>query len=182
MITTATTTVTTTGTTTTATTVTDTVFAGFSGTPVTGLSPLYVDFTDSSTGSVASWDWDFGDGSQSKLQKPPQHKYSVPGRYTVSLTVTGTGGDTNVKKLENYITVTDLSTTIRTTAPVTSSGSTGATPTTTTVISRQPTPVVPTGRAGEMEVIYFIITGIIATIVVVAVILYKGAGARRDKM
>jgi PKD repeat protein len=181
--TTATTTVTTTGTTTTATTVTDTVFAGFSGTPVTGLSPLYVDFTDSSTGSLASWYWDFGDGSQSKLEKPPQHKYSVPGTYTVSLTVTGTGGDTNVKKLENYITVTDLSTTTRTTAPVTSSGSTGATPTSATnpPNSGRPIPVVPTGQTGEMEVIYFMITGIIATIVVVAVILYKGAGTRRDE-
>jgi PKD repeat protein len=182
--TTATTTVATTGTTTTATTNTDNVFAGFSGTPVTGPSPLYVDFTDSSTGALATWYWDFGDGSQSKLQKPPQHKYSVPGTYTVSLTVTGTGGDTSVKNLENYITVTDLSTTTRTTAPVTSRVSTGATPVTTTTISRQPTPVVPTGQSGEREVIYFIITGIAATIIVVGAILYKGAGTgkrRNDK-
>ena len=107
--------------------------------------------------------------------------HSVPGTYTVSLTVTGTGGDTNVKKLENYITVTDLSTTTRTTAPVTSR-STGTTPVPTTTISRQPTPVVPTGQSGEMEAVYFIITGIVATIVVVAVILYKGAGTRQDKM
>jgi PKD repeat protein len=175
-------TATTTGTTipTTATTVT----AGFSGTPVTGTSPLYVDFIDSSTGPLATWYWDFGDGSQSKLQKPPQHKYSVPGTYTVSLSVTGTGGDTNVKKVENYITVTDLSTTVptRTTAPVTSRGDTGAIPATNPPNPGQPKPSVPAGQAGEMEVLYFIITGIIATIVVVAVILYKGAGTgkRRD--
>jgi len=183
--------VTVTGTVTTQTTtlaVDNTVTTGFSGTPVTGTSPLNVVFTDSSTGSPSSWYWDFGDGTQSTVENP-SHTYTVPGTYTVSLTATGSGG-TKVRKLTNYITVTNLSTPVSTLTPlpVTSNGYPGAVQTAAAhpMISLQPTPVTPrapTDQAGELEVIYFIIIGIIATIAVVAVILYKGAGTgnRLDK-
>ncbi len=46
-------------------------------------------FTDQSTiisGSVASWQWDFGD-SQTSAQQNPSHSYSAEGAYTVTLTV-----------------------------------------------------------------------------------------------
>ena len=35
----------------------------FSANPTRGPAPLTVSFTDQSTGSITSWEWDFGDGS-----------------------------------------------------------------------------------------------------------------------
>lgn len=46
-----------------------------------------IDFTDASTGSIASWSWDFGDLSYSSLQNPT-HLYASAGMYYVCLTVT----------------------------------------------------------------------------------------------
>ena len=68
---------------------------GFSGTPTSGLAPLTVDFTDASTGNITGWSWSFGDGGTSTLQHP-DHLYSTPGLYTVTLTVTGPGGSDTV--------------------------------------------------------------------------------------
>ena len=65
--------------------------AMFNAAPATGPAPHTVFFTDASTGSFASWVWDFGDGSSSTLQNP-SHTYSAPGTYSVSLTVQGEGG------------------------------------------------------------------------------------------
>ena len=71
--------------------------ASFSANPTSGNAPLSVNFTDESTGSITSWEWDFGDGSTSTMQNP-SHTYAEPGTYTVSLTVTGPGGlDTETK-------------------------------------------------------------------------------------
>ncbi len=71
--------------------------AAFSGTPLSGLAPLEVTFTDESTNSPTSWSWDFGDGNTSTVQNPA-HTYSVPGTYTVSLEATnGDGSDTETK-------------------------------------------------------------------------------------
>jgi PKD repeat protein len=61
--------------------------ANFSGTPLTGTAPLLVQFTDLSVNSPLSWAWDFGDGGTSTEQHP-EHEYTAPGSYTVSLTVT----------------------------------------------------------------------------------------------
>lgn len=52
-----------------------------------------IQFTDASTGEIASRLWDFGDGTTSTAQNPTK-TYSVAGTYTVSLTVTGTNGST----------------------------------------------------------------------------------------
>lgn len=62
--------------------------------PVTGGEPevLDVQFTDTSTGSPTSWDWDFGDGSPHGTEQNPLHVYATRGPYTVVLTVTGPGG------------------------------------------------------------------------------------------
>lgn len=75
--------------------------ANFSGATRSGITPLEVSFTDSSTGVVTGWSWDFGDGGTSPEQDP-FHTYVDEGDFTVILTVTGPDGqDTEVK--ENYI-------------------------------------------------------------------------------
>ena len=69
--------------------------ANFTATPRTGNTGLAVAFTDLSTtvtgGSIVSWRWNFGDGSESD-EPNPIHTYLTPGDFTVSLTVTSSGG------------------------------------------------------------------------------------------
>jgi PKD repeat protein len=63
-----------------------------------GSAPLAVTFTDQSTGTPTSWTWNFGDGTQDNTQSPPNHTYTTPGIYTVSLKVSKTGStDTETK-------------------------------------------------------------------------------------
>ncbi len=77
--------------------------AGFSANATSGTAPTSIGFTDTSTGNINSWAWDFGDGTTSTTQNST-HTYSAPGVYTVSLTVTGAGGsDTSTKN--NLITI-----------------------------------------------------------------------------
>ena len=71
--------------------------ANFSATPTSGIAPITVSYTDTSTGNIASRLWSFGDGSTSTTQNPT-HTYSVAGIYTVSLKVTGTGGSNTITK------------------------------------------------------------------------------------
>jgi PKD repeat protein len=61
-----------------------------------------VSFTDSSTGSITSYAWTFGDGGTSSAVNP-SHTYTSAGTYTVSLTVTGPGGSNTLTRT-NYIT------------------------------------------------------------------------------
>ena len=76
--------------------------AAFSGTPLTGEGPLTVTFTDASTGTPATWAWDFGDGGTSALQNPT-HTFN-PGTWTVALTVTNAVG-TNTLTKTDYVDV-----------------------------------------------------------------------------
>lgn len=69
----------------------------------TGLAPFTVSFTDQSTGDITAWQWDFGDSTTSSLQNP-QHTYTTPGVFTVTLSVTGPAGNMSIVK-ENYIQV-----------------------------------------------------------------------------
>ena len=77
--------------------------AAFSGTPVSGIAPLTVQFTDSSSNTPTSWAWTFGDGGTSTL-KSPQHTYTTTGFYTVMLKVTNAQGSSQVIK-RNYVKV-----------------------------------------------------------------------------
>ena len=77
--------------------------AEFTGTPLSGTTPLSVVFTDLSSSSPTSWAWDFGDGGTDTVQNPT-HIYTAAGTYTVILTATnaiGSGQKTRVA----YITV-----------------------------------------------------------------------------
>ncbi len=78
--------------------------ADFSGDPVTGPAPLSVQFTDTSTGVITGYQWDFGDGYNS-TDSDPFHIFNYPGSYTVSLTVSNDGGS-NTRTLTDYINVT----------------------------------------------------------------------------
>jgi len=71
--------------------------ANFSASPLTGLEPLTVNFTNTST-NAASYLWHFGDGNITTLPNPT-HVYNA-GTYNVSLTA-----NTNIKLMNNYITV-----------------------------------------------------------------------------
>ena len=77
--------------------ITVTGMADFSAAPRWGRPPLTVTFTNQSSGNYTSSEWDFGDGVTSTLTNPT-HIYTVDGTFTVTLTVTGPGGeDTEVK-------------------------------------------------------------------------------------
>ena len=78
--------------------------ANFAGTPTSGAAPLAVAFTDSSTGSPASWSWNFGDGITSTV-KNPSHTYTSAGTYTVALNATNSAGSNTITRT-GYITVT----------------------------------------------------------------------------
>lgn len=76
----------------------------FGGTPLEGVAPLLVTFTDQSTCTLPSgWLWDFGDGETSTDQNPT-HLYDHHGTYSVSLTVTGAAGSRSTMK-EDYVKV-----------------------------------------------------------------------------
>ena len=51
-------------------------------------------FTDTSTATVTSWMWDFGDGGTS-AQQNPVHDFPAPGDYEVCLSVVNACGDTS---------------------------------------------------------------------------------------
>jgi PKD repeat protein len=56
----------------------------------------FVDRSDDPDGTVASWSWDFGDGSTS-TERNPSHTYAAAGRYTVLLVITDDVGAADTK-------------------------------------------------------------------------------------
>jgi PGF-pre-PGF domain-containing protein len=59
-----------------------------------GNIPLTIQFTDTSTGFPASWNWNFGDGTSSTEQNP-MHTYFSAGTYNVTLVVSSADGSTS---------------------------------------------------------------------------------------
>ena len=83
--------------------------AGFSANKTNGVVSLNVSFTNTSTGVIWGYHWDFGDGNTSTARNPG-HSYTT-GVYTVQLIVNGPGGVTTNTK-PNYITVLPVRSTI----------------------------------------------------------------------
>jgi len=79
--------------------------ANFTANVTSGKAPLTVEFTDISTGSPMSRQWDFNnDGIVDSTEQNPIYTYAAAGTYTVNLTVTGPGGSDFEVKTE-YINV-----------------------------------------------------------------------------
>lgn len=66
--------------------------ASFSCSPTSGRPPLTVSCYDQSSGEITSWYWDWGDGTTSS-ERNPSHTYTRSGRYQITLTVRGPGGN-----------------------------------------------------------------------------------------
>jgi PKD repeat protein len=80
--------------------------SGFTADVTTGIVPLTVKFTDTSTGTgISAWKWDFNnDGTVDSTVKNPGYTFSTPGSYTVNLSVTGlAGSDGEIKT--NFVNV-----------------------------------------------------------------------------
>ncbi len=80
----------------------------FTGTPLTGCFPLLVQFSDQSvpgSGTISTWEWDFGDGNVSTVQNP-QHTYTAGGSYNVSLRVRNSFGCVRTLTKSQYINLT----------------------------------------------------------------------------
>jgi gliding motility-associated-like protein len=69
-----------------------------------------------STGSIAAWLWDFGDG-QTSDQIAPLHSYARPGRYTVTLTVISDAGCQSQPVSKNIRVIVPVSTDFKYSAP-----------------------------------------------------------------
>lgn len=84
------------------------IVANFTYSPTTGVAPSTVIFTDTSTSDsgIDTWSWNFGDGSPISTTQNPTHEYVNGGTYTVTLTITGVDGTSNISK---NITITEQS-------------------------------------------------------------------------
>jgi PKD repeat protein len=79
--------------------------AAFSGNPTNPTTSTPVAFTDSSTGIITNWSWNFGDGTTGNTQNP-MHLYATAGTFSVSLTVSGPVGASTSTRAD-YIVVRD---------------------------------------------------------------------------
>jgi len=76
--------------------------ADFTASQTSGYTPLTMNFTPTVTGSITSWQWDFGDGTTSdgaaSAVPAAMKSYASEGTYSASLTVTGPGGSVTKTK------------------------------------------------------------------------------------
>jgi gliding motility-associated-like protein len=80
-------------------------FANFDADTLTGCTPLNVHYQDLSTsfmGNIVAWNWNLGAG-QTSIQQNPSASYTVPGNYTISLTVTDDNGCIDTRSRVNFI-------------------------------------------------------------------------------
>lgn len=77
----------------------------FSASATTGCFPLPVqlsDLSDPGSGTITSWQWDFGDGTISTDQHPT-HTYTTAGQFNISLRVKNSNGCEQTLTRTNYI-------------------------------------------------------------------------------
>jgi PKD repeat protein len=79
--------------------------ANFTASTTSGCAPLSVTFTDTSSGTITSRNWSFGDGTPNGSGTPVTHQYTTPGTYTVTLTVSTASCGSDTKTMTNYINV-----------------------------------------------------------------------------
>lgn len=77
--------------------------AVMSASQTTGCNPFTVNFACSTPG-VASYQWDFGDGTTSTSNNP-SHTYTINGNYSISLIVVSIEGCSDTITMPNYISV-----------------------------------------------------------------------------
>lgn len=80
--------------------------ANFVYTPTSGVEGTAVIFTDTSSGNVTTWQWDFGDGT-TNTERNPAHVYAKPGTYDVSLRITGADGADEFKRVAAVVITKD---------------------------------------------------------------------------
>lgn len=68
--------------------------------PTTGVAPLTVSFSgERSTGTIASYEWNFGDGSALATGVSASHSYTIAGNYSATLKVTDSAGYSDTRAL-----------------------------------------------------------------------------------
>ncbi|PWR69848.1 PKD domain-containing protein [Methanospirillum lacunae] len=77
----------------------------FAAVPPSGPVPLSVSFIDQSVSpvSIASYAWNFGDGSENSTEQNPVHTYQGAGKYNVSLTIANADGANAITTKSAYI-------------------------------------------------------------------------------
>jgi len=97
--------------------------AAASATPTSGPAPLTVNFSSAGSsdpdGSIASYSWNFGDGSAASNSASPSHVYQNAGNFTAVLTVTDNRGATATASVPISVTSDSL------TAPTNLTGNAG---------------------------------------------------------
>ncbi|MFT7465606.1 MAG: PKD repeat protein [Pseudohongiellaceae bacterium] len=82
--------------------------ANFTASLTSGMNPLTVSFSDTTTGATPlNWIWAFGDGGSSTMENPT-HTYTLDGSHTVSLSVVGPGFDLDTETKVGLIDVAPL--------------------------------------------------------------------------
>ncbi|AKB34208.1 Chitin binding protein [Methanosarcina siciliae HI350] len=102
--------------------------ADFEAEVTSGIGPMIVNFTDLSTGSPDTWEWDFNnDGTVDSTEQNPSYTYTSAGTYTVNLTVANANGTDSEVKID-YITVSESSTPAEPVAAFTADVTSGTAP------------------------------------------------------
>jgi len=88
--------------------------ASFTGGPTTGFAGFSAMFTNTSTGTITNWVWNFGDGTiiTNTTGANVTHAYATGGNYNVTLTVFGPGGSNGLTQ-PNFVTTSPLPTYIQ---------------------------------------------------------------------
>jgi PKD repeat protein len=80
--------------------------SSFTANVTSGVKPLTVQFTDTSTNAPTGWYWTFGEGGTSTSQNPV-YTFTSAGKYAVSVGVSNSAGSNTTTKAK-YITVTNV--------------------------------------------------------------------------